>query len=326
MNLIRATVKNFLRHQDTDLAAGLTYYSVLAIFPAALALVSLLAVVGQSGDVYNTVTDVLNPLLSDKAMHDIEPTLRKLTEANGAGWTLLVGALVALWSASAYVGAFARANNTVREVEETRPFWKLRPLMVLITLVTVVLNAAALVIIVATGDVARSVGDKIGLGDTFLDVWDVAKWPGLALIVIIVVALLIHATPNYKTGIRLLSPGAFVAILIWAAASVGFAFYVANFSSYNKTYGSVAAVVVALVWLWITNVALLFGAEIDAEREFRASVETAAEEPIGTQDRLQDRRSDPAPVETPEDERRRHLVEHVEAVYGPMTQPVPDED
>ena len=321
MKLTRATVKNFLRHQDTDLAAGLTYYSVLAIFPAVLALVSLLAVVGQSGDVYNTITDVLRPLLSDKALHDIEPTLHTLTEARGATWTLVLGGLGALWSASAYVGAFARANNTIREVEETRPFWKLRPLMVLITLVSIVLNAAALVIIVATGDVAESVGDKIGLGSSFLDVWEIAKWPGLAVIVIIVVALLIHATPNYKTGIRLLSPGAFVAILIWAAASAGFAFYVANFSSYNKTYGSVAGVIVALVWLWLTNVALLFGAEIDAERERRTTSAGPTEEAIARPEPRDDE-----PEETPEDERRRHLVEHVEAVYGPTPQPVPDED
>jgi membrane protein len=322
MKLVRAIVKNFLRHQDTDLAAGLTYYSMLAIFPAALALVSLLAVVGQAGDVYNTVVDVLSPLLSDKAMHDIEPTLRNLTEARGAGWTLLVGGLGALWSASAYVGAFGRANNAIREVDETRPFWKLRPLMVLITLVTVVLNAAALVIVVATGEVARSVGDKIGVGNTFLDVWDVAKWPGLAVIVIIVVALLIHATPNYKTGIRLLSPGAFVAILIWAAASVGFAFYAANFSSYNKTYGSVAGVIIALVWLWLTNLALLIGTEIDAERERRTKPAEPTDEPIARPAP----ETDEVPAETPEDERRRHLVEHVEAVYGPMPQPVPDED
>lgn len=324
MKLIRATAKNFLRHQDTDLAAALTYYSVLAIFPAILALVSLLAVVGQSGDVYNTITDVLRPLLSDKAMHDIDPTLHKLTEARGATWTLVLGGLGALWSASAYVGAFARANNTVREIEETRPFWKLRPLMVLITLVTVVLNATALVIIVATGDVAKSIGDKIGLGSTFLDVWDVAKWPGLAVIVIIVVALLIHATPNYRTGIRLLSPGAFVAILIWAAATVGFAFYVANFSSYNKTYGSVAGVIVALVWLWLTNVALLVGAEIDAERERRTSSAEPDDEAVAASPQSEDASTEEP--EEPEDERRRHLVEHVEAVYGPTHQPVPDED
>jgi membrane protein len=299
MKLIRTTVKNFLRHRDTDLAAGLTYYSVLAVFPAVLALVSLLAVVGESDTVLSTMHDVLRPLLSDKAMTDIDPTLRSLTTAGGASWTLLAGGLLALWSASAYVGAFSRAMNTVREVEETRPFWKLRPLFLLITLVAVVLNAVALAIIVATGPIATSLGDQIGLGQTFLDVWSIAKWPGLAIVVVIVVALLFHATPNVKTGLRLLSPGAFVAILIWAASSVGFAFYVANFSSYNKTYGSVAGVVIALLWLWLTNVALLLGAELDAVRERRAQPEL--------------RRTDVAPVEAT-------------AVYGPMSQPVPEED
>lgn len=305
MTLIRATVKNFRRHQDSDLAAGLTYYSVLAIFPAVLALLSLLAVVGEAGTALKTVLDVLDPLVSDKTLDDIEPTLRELTQADGASWTLLVGGLGALWSASAYVGAFARANNRIREVEETRPFWKLRPLMILITLVAVVLNAAALVIIIATGPIAESLGDEIGLGRTFLDVWEIAKWPGLAIVVIVVVALLIHATPNAKTGIRLLSPGAFVAILVWAVASAGFAYYVANFDSYNKTYGSVAGVIIALVWLWLTNIALLFGAEIDAERERRRVAGPPDDEPVAPPPVV-------APVETP--------------VYGPMPQPVPDED
>jgi len=312
MSLILATVKNFLRHKDTDLAAGLTYYSVLAIFPAALALLSLLAVVGEADQTLDAVLDVLRPLVSANTLDDIEPTLRDLTQAEGASWTLLVGALGALWSASAYVGGFARANNTIREVEETRPFWKLRPLMLLITLVAVTFNAAALLIIVATGDVARSLGDKLGLGQTFVDAWDIAKWPGLALIVIVVVALLIHATPNYRTGIRLLSTGAFVAILVWAVASAGFALYVANFSSYNKTYGSVAGVIIALVWLWLTNAALLFGAEIDAERDRRQAVEEADEEPVAPPAPVLDPRRAVAPDETP--------------VYGPTLQPVPDED
>lgn len=303
MKLIRTTVANFRRHQDTDLAAALTYYSVLAIFPAALALLSLLALVGEADSSLQTILDVLRPLVSSKTLDDLEPTLRTLTRFHGASWTFVVGVLGALWSASAYVGAFARANNTIREVEETRPFWKLRPLLLLLTLVLVVLNATALLIVVATGKVAESLADQIGLVSSFLDVWEIAKWPGLAILVIVAVALLIHATPNYKTGIRLLSPGAFVAILIWVAASVGFAFYVANFSSYDKTYGSVAGVIVALVWLWLTNVALLVGAEIDAERE-RRKVAVVPSTPAVR------------PVEP-----------HADApVYGPMPQPVPDED
>ena len=315
MKLIVASVKNFLRHQDTDLAAGLTYYSVLAVFPALLALVSTLAVAGEADSVYSTVVDVLRPLVSNKTLDDITPTLHDLTQAQGASWTLLVGVLGALWSASAYVGAFARANNAIREVEETRPFWKLRPLMVLITVLTVLLNAAALLIVVATGDVAKSLGDEIGLGSTFVDVWDVAKWPGLALIVIVVVALMIHATPNYKTGVRLLSPGAFVAILIWAVATAGFAFYVANFSSYNKTYGSVAGVIIALVWLWLTNAALLFGAEIDAERERRdGRSEESDLEPIA------------GGIGARSDQVWPEAVTDDTPVYGPLPQPIPDED
>lgn len=268
MSLIKNTVKNFLRHHGTDLAAGLTYYAVFAIFPALLALLSLLAVVGEADSALNTVLDVLRPLMSQATLDDIEPVVRDLTLAQGAPFTLAAGVAVALWSASGYVGAFSRAMNTVREVEETRPFWKLRPLMVLITLVSVLLAAAALVIVVVTGPITESIGAEFGIGSDALDIWEIAKWPVLALIVVIIVALLFHATPNVKTGrIRLLSPGAFVAIVLWAAASTGFAFYVANFASYNKTYGSVAGVVVGLLWLWLTNVALVFGAELDAARE-----------------------------------------------------------
>jgi membrane protein len=313
MTLIGTTVSNVRRHRVTDLAAALTYYSVLAIFPAALALLSLLALVGEADSSLQTILDVLRPLVSRQTLDDLEPTLRDLTRFSGASWTFAIGVVGALWSASAYVGAFARANNTIREVEETRPFWKLRPLVLLITVVLVVLNAAALLIIVATGKVAESLGDQIGLGSSFLDVWQVAKWPGLAILVIVAVALLIHATPDYRTGIRLLSPGAFVAILVWAAASAGFALYVASFSSYDRTYGSVAGVIIGLVWLWLTNLALLLGAEIDAERERRKAVGSAQETAVGA-GRPGGRTARPAEVatETP--------------VYGPMPQPVPDED
>jgi len=326
MKLLVTTVKNFKRHQAGDLAAGLTYYAVLAIFPAALALLSLLAVVGDPDDSVQAVLDVLGPLMSADRLDDIEPTLRKLSEAEGATWTLALGAAGALYSASAYVTGFSRAMNRVREVEETRPFWKLRPYMLLITLVAVVLNAAGLVIITVSGPIAESVGSELGIEDSALDIWEIAKWPGLALVVVIVVALLFHATPNVKVGrLRLLSVGAFVALLIWAAASTGFAFYVANFASYNKTYGSVAGAIIALLWLWLTNMALMFGAELDAAREAR-NAEKAAE-PEG-----------PEGPDTGAD-RLNELVELRKAatagqfphkpgtpVYGPVPQPVPDED
>jgi membrane protein len=306
------SAKNFVRHNDSDIAAGLTYYAVFAIFPAALALLSLLAIVGNPDDTIKTVMDILRPLLSADRLDDVEPVLRKLTKADGASLTLAIGIAGALYSSSSYVGAFARAMNQVHEVEETRPFWKLRPLMLLITLVAVVLNALALVIITVSGPIAKSVGSELGVKKSAVDIWDIAKWPGLALVVVCVVALLFHATPNVKAGrLRLLSPGAFVALLIWAVVSTGFAFYIANFSNYDKTYGSIAGVIIALLWLWLTNLALLFGAELDTELDIRR----AARPP----------KAKGAKVEHTEDE---GMFPHEPGtpVYGPRTQPVPYED
>lgn len=333
MKLIVTTVKNFLRHQAGDLAAGLTYYAVLAVFPAALALLSLLAVVGNPDDTVDTVLDVLGPLMSADRLDSIEPTIRKVAQADGATWALAAGTAGALYSASAYVTGFSRAMNRVREVEETRPFWKLRPFMLLITLVAIVLNAAALVIITVSGPIAESIGDEFGVERSALDIWEIAKWPALALMVVVVVALLFHATPNLKVGrLRLLSPGAFVALLIWAAASTGFAFYVANFASYNKTYGSVAGAIIALLWIYLTNAALMFGAELDAARDARNAAREAARPP-----KIED--PDDAAAEATPFERLSELVDLRKAastgqfphkpgtpVYGPIEQPVPYED
>ena len=174
----------------------------------------------------------------------------------------------ALWSASGYVGAFSRAMNRIYEVEEGRPFWRMRPMQLIVTITTVLLCVAALVILIVSGPLAESIGKAIGVGDNLVTVWNIAKWPLLAAVVMMVVALLYWATPNVKfTRFRLISVGSFVAILVWLVASVGFAYYVARFGSYNKTYGAIAGAVVFLLWLWITNVALLFGAELDAELE-----------------------------------------------------------
>lgn len=281
--LLRKTVREFLDDQCTDLAAGLTYYSVLAIFPALLALLSLLGVVGQADKSVKTVLDVLAPLLSSGQIDNIRPVLEELASSQSAGLTLILGLLGALWSASAYVGGFSRAMNRIYEVGEGRPVWKLRPMMLVVTVISVILCALSLVILIVSGPVARSVGDAIGLGDTAVTIWNIAKWPVLALVVILVVAVLYYATPNVRQPkFRWISLGAFVAIVIWLVASAGFAFYVANFSSYNKTYGSLAGAIVALLWLWLTNVALLFGAELDAELERARQLQAgmAAEEEI----------------------------------------------
>jgi len=264
----RKVIREFVDDECLDLAAALTYYAVLAIFPAMLALVSLLGLVGQAEESVDTALELLGPLLSAQTLDALEPTLRSLASSDAAGVALVTGLAGALWSASGYVGAFGRAMNRIYEIREGRPFWKLRPVMLLITLAAVLLSALVLLMLVVSGPVAESVGGVVGLGETSVRVWGIAKWPVLAVVVMLVVALLYYATPNVQQPrFRWLSVGAVVAILAWVLASVGFAFYVASFSSYDRTYGSIGAVIVSLLWLWITNLALLLGAEIDAELE-----------------------------------------------------------
>ena len=281
--VLRKTYHEFIDDQCTDLAAALTYYAVLAIFPAALALVSLLGVFGQAQKSVDTVVDTLSPLVSEKMLGTIEPALRQIASSDSAGLALVIGLVIALWSASGYVGAFGRAMNRIYEIEEGRPFWKLRPVMLVLTLVAVVLAAIALLLLIVSGPLLESIGDQLGLGSAALTAWKIAKWPVLAFVVVVIVALLYYATPNVQQPkFRWISIGALVAILVWALASVGFTFYVANFSNYNKTYGSLAGVIVALLFLWITNLALLFGGELDAElergRQLQAGI--AAEEEL----------------------------------------------
>ncbi|MGN6128967.1 MAG: YihY/virulence factor BrkB family protein, partial [Nocardioidaceae bacterium] len=191
-----------------------------------------------------------------------------LATSQGAGLGLVLGLLGALWSASGYVGAFGRAMNRIYEIREGRPVWKLRPLMLLVTLAAVVLAVVILLILVVSVPLAQTIGNTIGLGGTAVTIWQYAKWPVMLVAVMVVVAILYWATPNVKQPkFRWISVGAAVAIVVWIVASIAFAFYVANFGSYNKTYGSLAGVIVFLLWLWLTNVALLFGAELDAEIE-----------------------------------------------------------
>ena len=267
--VFRRTVREFLDDGGTDLAAALTYYAVLAIFPGLIALLALVGVFGRADESIDLIVEILAPLVAtDTITNQIKPTLTELASLEGAGVTLVIGLLGALWAASGYIGAFSRAMNRIYEVEEGRPFWRLRPMQILITVTNVALCAVALFILIISGPVAEAVGSAIGVGDDLVVIWGWAKWPVLALVVMVIVALLYYATPNIDfTRFRVISVGSFVAILVWLVASVGFAFYVANFNSYNRTYGSVAGVVIVLLWLWITNLALLFGAELDAELE-----------------------------------------------------------
>ncbi|MCF6377401.1 YihY/virulence factor BrkB family protein [Nocardioides KLBMP 9356] len=266
--VLRKTVREFSHDQCTDLAAALTYYAVLAMFPAALAMLSVVGLVSDGRKTVETLLTILTQVGAGGVADTIEPTLVQLSQSSGAGLGLVIGIAAALWSASGYTGAFGRGMNRIYEVGEGRPVWKLRPMMLLVTLVTIVLAAAVAVGLVITGPAAEAVGNAIGLGSTVVTVWSIAKWPVMLLVVMLIVGLLYYATPNVKQPkFRWISVGAAVAIVVWIIASALFGLYVANFSSYDKTYGSLAGVIVFLLWLWITNLALLFGGELDAELE-----------------------------------------------------------
>ncbi len=265
--IARKTLREFSDDQCTDLAAALTYYAVLALFPALLALVSLLGLFGQQGKTGELV-GVLSEMGAGSVADTISKPLQELTENSSAGLALVIGIAGALWSASGYVGAFGRAMNRIYEIREGRPFWKLRPLMIVITLAAVILAGLVAIGLVVSGPLARAIGDAIGLGETAVTVWSIVKWPVLLALAALVVAILYYATPNVRQPkFRWISVGAAVAIITWVVASALFGLYVSQFSNYNKTYGSLAGVIIFLLWLWITNLALLFGAELDAEME-----------------------------------------------------------
>jgi membrane protein len=243
----------------------LTYYSVLSLFPALLVLVSLLGISGDSAT--DKVLDNLRQLTPGSARTIVTDAVRQLQGNAGTGSVMaVVGLLLAVWSASGYVAAFIRAANAVYDMPEGRPVWKVLPIRVAVTVVLMVLAVASALIVVFTGGLARRAGTALGVGDAGLTVWSIAKWPVLVLLVTVMIAILYWACPNAKVkGFRWITPGSFLALLIWLAASAGFALYVADFASYNKTYGTMAGVIVFLVWLWITNLAILLGLEFDAE-------------------------------------------------------------
>jgi membrane protein len=262
----RRTLKEYKADGLQDRAAALTYFGIQSIFPGLLVLVSLLGLAGKSA------TKPLITNLGKAAPASIRKIILSdvthLQQAHTASGIIgIVGIVLALWSASNYVAAFMRASNAIYDVPEGRPIWKTAPIRLGVTLVTMILLIAAAVIVVVTGGLAKKVGDVIGAGSTAVTVWDIAKWPVLLIIVGLILAILFWASPNARHGFQWVSPGGFVAVVLWLIASGLFAFYVASFSHYNKVYGSLAGVIIFLIWMWISNVAILLGAEFNAELE-----------------------------------------------------------
>jgi len=275
---IKRTVREFREDNLTDWAAALTYYAILAVFPALLALVSIVGLMGSSTT--QSLIDNLGQVAPGPAKDIFTSAIENLQQNQGAaGIMLIVGLALAIWSASGYVSAFMRASNTIYDVEEGRPVWKSVPTLVGTTLVLLLLLAITAVGVVLTGGLAEQVGKVLGIDKTAVDVWNIAKWPVLIGIVSLMFAILYYAAPNVKhPKFRWVSPGGVVAVILWIAASAAFAFYVASFSSYNETYGAIGGVIVFLTWLWITNIAVLFGAELNAELERGRQIEAGMPE------------------------------------------------
>jgi membrane protein len=284
--VVKRTVSEFRADNLTDWAAALTYYAILSIFPALIVLVSILGLAGDSAT--NAVLDNINELGPGPAQDIVSGAIKEIAASQGtAGVAFVIGLVAALWSASGYVGAFSRASNAIYEMEEGRPFWKLRPLQIGMTLILLLLVAVSAIAVVVSGPLASEVGKLFGLEGTAVTIFNIVKWPVIVLVLMTMLAILYYGAPNVRhPGFRWITPGGILAVLLWMIASAGFAFYVSNFGSFNATYGSLAGVIVFLIWLWISNCAVLLGAEMNAEvergRELQSGVpeeQTIAMEP-----------------------------------------------
>jgi len=277
---LKRTVKEFSQDHLTDAAAALTYYGVLALFPALIALSSIMGLVGRSAT--QPLIDNLTAVAPGPAKDIVGNALNNLANnRSAAGFAFVIGLLLAVNGASGYIGAFSRASNAIYEVEEGRPIWKLKPQQIVVTLVLIVLFVLVAIGVTVTGGIATEVGKLLGVGDTAVTVWSIAKWPVLLVLVSFMIAFLYWAAPNVKQpGFSWVSAGGFVALVVWIVASLLFALYVANFASYNKTYGALGSVVAFLVWLWISNIAILLGCEFNAELQRSKQIEAGHRAPI----------------------------------------------
>ena len=276
---IRATLRRaaveFRQGNLTDWAAALTYYGLLSLFPALIAMVSLVGLFGDGQATTESLTGIVASVGPDSAAETLEGPIDSIvSNRSAAGFAFFLGLALALWSASGYVGAFIRASNSIYETEEGRPFWKLRPLQLAVTLAMVVAMALLALGLVLTGPIVAAVAEPIGVGDTAVTVWNLAKWPAMVAVFVLIVDLLYYAAPNARLrGFRWVTPGCLLALAAWTVASAAFALYVANFASYEETYGTLGGFVALLVWLWIGNLAILFGHQLNAERERGAEID-----------------------------------------------------
>jgi membrane protein len=313
MEILKRSVKQFKHDDIPDRAAALTYFGVLAIFPGMLVLVSILGMLGQSTT--NALLDNVGQIAPGGVKTFLTGVIDQVQgKAGAASIAAVLGILIALWSASGYVAAFMRASNAIYEVDEGRPIWKLAPTRVLTTLALVVMLVASLIIVIVSGPIADQIGSALGMGSSLVLVWQIVKWPVLVIIVALMFSLLYKATPNVKQPrFRWITPGGFLAVIVWLVVSALFAVYVSFSGSYNKTYGSLATVIVFLVWLWISNIAILLGAEFNAETQRELAIRAGMPADLQPFAELRDTRK--------LDEPQREAAEHADAVRAKTMRP-----
>jgi membrane protein len=281
---VASAKRAFKEFRDDDMmtwAAALTYYAVLSIFPAMIAMVALIGVFGSYPQTSDAVMNIVASIAPKNTVETLRGTIEHVVQAKGGAGALLgFGLLAAIWSASGFIGAFFKASNAIYEVEEGRPVYKLKPIQLGLTVAFLLVVALGAVVFVASGSIAKSIGDQVGLGSTFVSVWNYAKWPVLLLVVAILLAVLYWAAPNVRAPkFRWMTPGGAIGLILLVVSSALFAFYVAKFASYDKTYGALAGIPIGLTWLWICNLAVLFGAEFDAELQRRRQIEAGMQPP-----------------------------------------------
>jgi membrane protein len=263
------------RHELIDRGAALTYYSILSLIPALLVIFSVIGLVGDQ-DTVNGVVSIVKEVGPDASEQTAREPLESLIHHDVQSGTLLgVGLIGVLWTASAYIGSFFRASATIWGVEKRRVV-RAWPMRIALTVVFLLLLATALLLIVLTGKLAESIGNALGIGSGVLGVYDFLKWPALLLVVVLLVAILYRASPSGErsaTRWRVLTPGGAVGVAVWLVVSAGFDVYANAFASYDSTYGALGTTIAALVWMWLTNLTLLLGVELDAALEFRSAAD-----------------------------------------------------
>ena len=302
----RRAIRKFGTDRCPDGAAALTFYAVLAAVPAAIAVISTIGLLGRDGSRLENLMRAADAMLPEDTAAALRQLLPELAEATATGWVLVFALAVTIWSVGRYVTSFSRAVNGIYGVEEGRPFWKSKPAHLLLTTVIIVLVAVAVLIAVTGQRVSRGIGQVWGVGEAGLFVWSVVRWPALVVVTVLLIAILYYFAPNVAPrSFRWMSLGAAAALIVFGIASVGFGFYLTSITDYERLYGPFAGVLIFLLWLWIANMALLLGVEIDVElervRELRAGV--PAERQVQVE--LRDTRAIASAVRRDGDEERR---------------------